>query len=101
MRATISTSDLPSSPLGAVGGTRSSKGHLGTSTPRRPRSRRAVAALQQQVDAWNKLETGTGAMDFAYTAEDEAFRDELRGWLDEHLPKFLADWGGDEDARRR
>jgi alkylation response protein AidB-like acyl-CoA dehydrogenase len=30
-------------------------------------------------------------MDFAYTAEDEAFRDELVAWLDEHLPKFLAD----------
>ena len=26
-----------------------------------------------------------------------AFRDELRGWLDENLPKFLADWGGDDD----
>ena len=36
-------------------------------------------------------------MDFAYTPEDEAFRDELRGWLDEHLPKFLADWGADDD----
>ena len=36
-------------------------------------------------------------MDFAYSAEDEAFRDELRAWLDENLPKFLADWGGDED----
>ena len=31
-------------------------------------------------------------VDFAYTAEDEAFRDELIGWLDEHLPKFLAEW---------
>jgi alkylation response protein AidB-like acyl-CoA dehydrogenase len=30
-------------------------------------------------------------VDFAYTAEDEAFRDELVGWLDEHLPKFLAE----------
>ena len=36
-------------------------------------------------------------MDFAYTAEDEAFRDELRGWLDENLPKFLAEWGDDDD----
>ena len=36
-------------------------------------------------------------MDFAHTPEDEAFRDELRSWLDESLPKFLADWGGDED----
>ena len=36
-------------------------------------------------------------MDFAFTAEDEAFRDELRGWLDENLPKFLADWGADDD----
>ena len=43
-------------------------------------------------------------MDFAFTPEDEAFRDELRAWLDEHLPKFLADWGGDDDqaaAERR
>ncbi len=39
-------------------------------------------------------------MDFAYTAEDEAFRDELKAWLDEKLPKFLAEWseGDDEDA---
>jgi len=36
-------------------------------------------------------------MDFSHTAEDIAFRDELREWLDENLPKFLADWGGDED----
>ena len=36
-------------------------------------------------------------MDFAHEPEDEAFRDELRAWLDEHLPKFLADWGSDED----
>jgi alkylation response protein AidB-like acyl-CoA dehydrogenase len=36
-------------------------------------------------------------MDFAYEPEDLAFRDELRSWLDENLPKFLADWGGDED----
>jgi alkylation response protein AidB-like acyl-CoA dehydrogenase len=36
-------------------------------------------------------------MDFSYGPEDVAFRDELRGWLDENLPKFLADWGGDED----
>ena len=41
-------------------------------------------------------------MDFAYTAEDEAFRDELKAWLDEKLPKFLAEWseGDDEDASR-
>lgn len=36
-------------------------------------------------------------MDFSYTAEDEAFRAELVGWLDEHLPKFLAEWS-DEDG---
>ena len=35
-------------------------------------------------------------MDFAYTAEDEAFRDELVTWLDEHLPKFLAEWSDDD-----
>ena len=40
-------------------------------------------------------------MDFAYTAEDEAFRDELVDWLDEHLPKFLAEWSDDERRRRR
>jgi len=28
-------------------------------------------------------------MDFAYTEEDEAFRAELRAWLDENLPDFL------------
>ncbi len=36
-------------------------------------------------------------MDFAYEPEDIAFRDELSAWLDDNLPKFLADWGGDED----
>lgn len=36
-------------------------------------------------------------MDFAYEPEDIAFRNELRTWLDEQLPKFLADWDGDED----
>jgi len=35
-------------------------------------------------------------MDFAHTAEDEAFRDELRGWLDEHLDPFLAEWSSDD-----
>ena len=39
-------------------------------------------------------------MDFAYTDEDEAFRDELVGWLDEHLPKFLAEWSEDERRHR-
>ncbi len=29
-------------------------------------------------------------MDFALAPEDEAFRDELRAWLDEHLAPFLA-----------
>ncbi len=29
-------------------------------------------------------------MDFALAPEDEAFRDELRSWLDEYLPPFLA-----------
>ncbi len=39
-------------------------------------------------------------MDFAYTAEDEAFRDELKGWLDENLAKFLiaTSEADDEDA---
>jgi alkylation response protein AidB-like acyl-CoA dehydrogenase len=32
-------------------------------------------------------------MDFALAAEDEAFRDELRAWLDAELPAFLAEWG--------
>jgi alkylation response protein AidB-like acyl-CoA dehydrogenase len=35
-------------------------------------------------------------MDFAYTPEDEAFRTDLRDWLDEHLPKFLAEWSDDD-----
>ena len=40
-------------------------------------------------------------MDFSHTAEDEAFRAELVEWLDEHLPKFLAEWSeeqGDDAA---
>jgi alkylation response protein AidB-like acyl-CoA dehydrogenase len=36
-------------------------------------------------------------MDFSYEPEDVAFRDELRAWLDENLPKFLAERGGDDD----
>lgn len=35
-------------------------------------------------------------MDFAHSADDIAFRDELRGWLDENLPKFLAEWSDAE-----
>lgn len=37
-------------------------------------------------------------MDFAHSAADVAFRDELRSWLDEHLPKFLTEWAGDEEG---
>src|SRR5260370_34405499 len=36
-------------------------------------------------------------MDFSYTDADEGFRDELRGWLEVNLPKFLAAWGGDDE----
>lgn len=36
-------------------------------------------------------------MDFAYSEQDEAFRAELRGWLDEELPKFLTEWSSDDD----
>ena len=48
-------------------------------------------------------------MDFAFTADDLAFRDELRAWLDAELPRFLADWtdrgnddtnGGDDGFER-
>jgi alkylation response protein AidB-like acyl-CoA dehydrogenase len=35
-------------------------------------------------------------VDFALSPEDEAFRGELREWLDDHLPKFLAEWGDKE-----
>ena len=31
-------------------------------------------------------------MDFAFTAADLAFRDELRAWLDTELPRFLSEW---------
>ena len=40
-------------------------------------------------------------MDFAYTEADEAFRTELTSWLDEDLPKFLAEWSEDEVPRPR
>jgi alkylation response protein AidB-like acyl-CoA dehydrogenase len=36
-------------------------------------------------------------MDFAHTAEDEAFGAELTAWLDENLPKFLAEWSTEDD----
>jgi len=39
-------------------------------------------------------------VDFAYTDEDEAFRDELRAWLADHLSPFLERWSesGAEDG---
>jgi len=37
-------------------------------------------------------------MDFAFTAEDEAFRTELRSWIDEHLPAFNTEWGEEAGA---
>ncbi len=37
-------------------------------------------------------------MDFAYTPEDEAFRDELTQWLAEHLPPFLEKWSADDEG---
>ncbi len=48
-------------------------------------------------------------VDFALAPEDEAFRDELRAWLDEHLPPFLeaealaddASLSGDSSNKRR
>ncbi len=36
-------------------------------------------------------------MDFSHSEADEAFRTELTDWLDEHLPKFLAEWSEDDD----
>jgi alkylation response protein AidB-like acyl-CoA dehydrogenase len=40
-------------------------------------------------------------MDFAYEPEDEAFRAELRGWLEENLTKFFSEYEdeGPEDGR--
>jgi len=42
-------------------------------------------------------------MDFASTAEDEAFRQELRTWLDKNLPEFAAEGeiGDETNADRR
>jgi hypothetical protein len=37
-------------------------------------------------------------MDFAYTQEDEAFRDELMQWLAERLPPFLEKWSADDEG---
>jgi alkylation response protein AidB-like acyl-CoA dehydrogenase len=39
-------------------------------------------------------------MDFAYTPEDDAFRAELSGWLDENLSKFFTEYGEDGDGGR-
>ena len=38
-------------------------------------------------------------MDFALAPEDEKFRDELRAWLDEHLPPFLEAEALGDDAQ--
>ncbi len=38
-------------------------------------------------------------MDFSLAPEDEAFRSELRDWLDSALPKFFEQAGEDEDLR--
>jgi alkylation response protein AidB-like acyl-CoA dehydrogenase len=35
-------------------------------------------------------------VDFSLNKEDEAFRDELRGWLDEHLERFLVETDDEE-----
>ncbi len=37
-------------------------------------------------------------MDFAFTDDDLAFRDELRAWLDAELPRFLVDWTDRKDG---
>ena len=37
-------------------------------------------------------------MDFAYTEEDEAFKAELKAWLDERLPTFLEKWADADQA---
>jgi alkylation response protein AidB-like acyl-CoA dehydrogenase len=37
-------------------------------------------------------------VDFAYTDEDRAFRDELTQWLAEHLPPFLEKWSADDEG---
>jgi alkylation response protein AidB-like acyl-CoA dehydrogenase len=37
-------------------------------------------------------------VDFAYTREDEAFRDELTQWLAEHLPPFLEKWSANDEG---
>jgi alkylation response protein AidB-like acyl-CoA dehydrogenase len=37
-------------------------------------------------------------MDFAFTAEDEAFRTELQEWIDENLPAFNAEWAASDEA---
>src|SRR5271168_1948625 len=38
-------------------------------------------------------------VDFALAPEDETFANELRGWLDEHLPPFLEKEALDDDAK--
>ena len=38
-------------------------------------------------------------MDFSHSESDEAFRAELVDWLDENLPKFLAEWSEEPAAR--
>jgi alkylation response protein AidB-like acyl-CoA dehydrogenase len=44
--------------------------------------------------------TYTENVDFSMTEEDEAFRAELRTWLKEHLPPFLAEWSDGTDSAK-
>src|SRR3954454_19195953 len=37
-------------------------------------------------------------MDFASSAEELAFRDELRAWYEVEVPRFLSEWGDNEGA---
>ena len=37
-------------------------------------------------------------MKVGYSAEDEKFRSEIRGWLEDHFPRFRADWRGRRGA---
>ncbi len=63
----------------------------------------SVARRTHHIPDWSteciRLSATISAVDFALAPEDQAFGDELRAWLDSHLPAFLEKEAIDDDAQ--